>query len=196
MKHEAQLDALEFLPYGYVRVREGKTQSAERILPLTRRSREVLLISRKEPRRKRWVFPGPDNSGHLISIQKSHRRALQKPGWTHFLSIAGGTRSESGVLRVGWISHTLAKLMGHSSPRISEKYYIHVTEPHISSGFEALHCVPGEATRRLAANGLGSVSQLYACFKTSSTWFGGGSNPLSPTILFKDLQSISGAPST
>jgi integrase len=32
--------------------------------------------------------------------------------------------------------HTLAKLMGHSSPRITEKYYIHVTEPHISSGFE------------------------------------------------------------
>jgi hypothetical protein len=27
--------------------------------------------------------------------------------------------------------HTLAKLMGHSSPRITEKYYIHVTEPHI-----------------------------------------------------------------
>jgi len=25
--------------------------------------------------------------------------------------------------------------MGHSSPRITEKYYIHVTEPHISSGF-------------------------------------------------------------
>jgi integrase len=32
--------------------------------------------------------------------------------------------------------HTLAKLMGHSSPRITEKYYIHVTEPHISAGFE------------------------------------------------------------
>jgi hypothetical protein len=29
--------------------------------------------------------------------------------------------------------HTLAKLMGHSSPRITEKYDIHVTEPHISS---------------------------------------------------------------
>jgi hypothetical protein len=32
--------------------------------------------------------------------------------------------------------HTLAKLMGHSSPRITEKYYIHMTEPHISAGFE------------------------------------------------------------
>lgn len=32
--------------------------------------------------------------------------------------------------------HTLAKLMGHSSPRITEKYYVHVTERHVSAGFE------------------------------------------------------------
>lgn len=31
---QVQLDASELLPYGYIRVREGKTQSAERILPL------------------------------------------------------------------------------------------------------------------------------------------------------------------
>jgi integrase len=89
-----------------------------------------------EPRRKRWVFPGPGNSGHLVSIQKSHLRAVKNAGlkrfpfycWRH----AFGTRcAESGMDR-----HTLAKLMGHSSPRITEKYYIHVTEPHISSGFE------------------------------------------------------------
>ena len=32
---EVQLEASEFMPNGYIRVREGKTQSAERILPLT-----------------------------------------------------------------------------------------------------------------------------------------------------------------
>jgi len=48
--------------------------------------------------------------------------------WRHTF----GTRCvESGMDR-----HTLAKLMGHSSPRISERYYIHVTEPHISAAFE------------------------------------------------------------
>ena len=26
--------------------------------------------------------------------------------------------------------------MGHSSPRISERYYIHITEPHVTLGFE------------------------------------------------------------
>lgn len=133
---QVQLEASEFMPNGYIRVREGKTQSAERILPLTLRSKEVLHIIRMEPRRKRWVFPGSGNSGHLISIQKSHRWALQNAGldrfpfycWRHTF----GTRcAESGMDR-----HTLAKLMGHSSPRITEKYYIHVTESHVSSGFE------------------------------------------------------------
>jgi integrase len=32
--------------------------------------------------------------------------------------------------------YTVARLMGHSSPRVAERYYIHITEPHVSSGFE------------------------------------------------------------
>ena len=31
---------------------------------------------------------------------------------------------------------TLARLMGHSSPRVAERYYVHVTEPHVTAGFE------------------------------------------------------------
>jgi hypothetical protein len=30
---------------------------------------------------------------------------------------------------------TLGRLMGHSSPAVAAKYYIHVTEPHIAAGF-------------------------------------------------------------
>jgi integrase len=133
---QVHLEVSEMIPNGYIKVKEGKTRSAERILPLTPRARETLLILRIEPRRKRWVFPGPGNSGHIVSIQKSHHKAIRKAGlerfpfycWRHTF----GTRcAESGMDR-----HTLAKLMGHSSPRITEKYYIHVTEPHISSGFQ------------------------------------------------------------
>lgn len=133
---QVHLESSETMPNGYIKVKEGKTPSAERILPLTPRARETLRLLRIEPRRKRWVFPGPGNSGHIVSIQKSHLRSIRKAGlerfpfycWRHTF----GTRcAESGMDR-----HTLAKLMGHSSPRITEKYYIHVTEPHISSGFE------------------------------------------------------------
>ena len=31
---------------------------------------------------------------------------------------------------------SLARLMGHSSPRVAERYYIHVSEPHVMTGFE------------------------------------------------------------
>ena len=145
---QVHLEGSEMMPNGYIKVKEGKTLSAERILPLTPRTREILLILRMEPRRKRWVFPGPGNSGHMVSIQKSHLRAIRKAGlerfpfycWRHTF----GTRcAESGMDR-----HTLAKLMGHSSPRITEKYYIHVTEPHISAGFERFMAYQ---TNRLAA---------------------------------------------
>src|SRR5579864_9276494 len=89
-----------------------------------------------EPRRKRWVFPSAGDSWHRISIQKSHRRAIRKACldcfpfycWRHTF----GTRcAESGMDKF-----TLARLMGHSSPRVAEHYYIHVTEPHVMTGFE------------------------------------------------------------
>ncbi len=32
--------------------------------------------------------------------------------------------------------YTVAWPIGHSSPRVAERYYIHVTEPHVTSGFE------------------------------------------------------------
>ena len=32
--------------------------------------------------------------------------------------------------------YTVARLEGHSSPRVAERYYIHVTEPHVTTGFE------------------------------------------------------------
>jgi len=30
----------------------------------------------------------------------------------------------------------LCRLMGHSSPSVAEKYYIHVTTEHVAAGFE------------------------------------------------------------
>jgi hypothetical protein len=45
---QVQLEASEFMPNGYIRVKESKIQSAERILPLTPRAWEVLLILRIE----------------------------------------------------------------------------------------------------------------------------------------------------
>jgi integrase len=83
-----------------------------------------------------YVFPGPGKSGHVVTIQHSHERAVKKSGvdpfefycWRHTC----GTRwAEAGMDK-----YTVARLMGHSSPRVAERYYIHVTEPHVAAGFE------------------------------------------------------------
>lgn len=133
-------------PYGFLHVRQGKTDSAVRNIPLTPRTREMLLARRdlmmgpKDAKRRcgdlRYVFPGNGDSGHLVTVQHAHEKATKDAGlelfefycWRHTF----GTRcAESGMDKF-----TLARLMGHSSPRVAERYYIHVTEPHVMTGFE------------------------------------------------------------
>lgn len=47
--------------------------------------------------------------------------------WRHTF----GTRAaQSGMDRF-----TLARLMGHSSPAVAARYYVHVTEVHVAAGF-------------------------------------------------------------
>ena len=133
---QVQLEISDFMPNGYIKVKEGKTKSAERMLPLDPSGKGSASYVTDRSSEEAMAIPGPGNSGHLTSIQKSQLRAIRKVelerfpfySWRHTF----GTRcAESGMDR-----HTLAKLMDHSSPRITEKCYIHVTEPHISSGFE------------------------------------------------------------
>jgi integrase len=140
------LETSQDAPQGSVHVRQGKTDSAVRNIPLTPRTREMLLARRelmigpKDAKRRcgdlRFVFPGDSNSGHLVTVQHAHERAAKKAGlepfefycWRHTF----GTRcAESGMDKF-----TIARLMGHSSPRVSERYYIHVTEAHVTTGFE------------------------------------------------------------
>jgi integrase len=101
-------------------------------------ARKQLLVGPKKAKRPcgelRRVFPG--NSGHLMTIQHAHEKATRDAGlepfefycWRHTF---GARCAESGMDRF-----SLARLIGHSSPRVAERYYIHVTEPHVMTGFE------------------------------------------------------------
>ena len=123
-------------PHGHIHVPGGKTDAARRNIPLTPRAKAVLAARRAQKVVSFYVFPGPGKSGHVVTIQHSHERAVKKSGvdpfefycWRHTC----GTRwAEAGMDK-----YTVARLMGHSSPRVAERYYIHVTEPHVTSGFE------------------------------------------------------------
>jgi integrase len=126
-------------PYGVVHVRQGKTDSARRSLPLTPRAADVLRRRKaaanvlKES--SQFVFAGDGLSGHIVSMQHPHEKAIERAGlksfefycWRHTF----GTRAaQSGMDRF-----TLARLMGHSSPSVAARYYIHVTETHVAAGF-------------------------------------------------------------
>jgi integrase len=126
-------------PNGVIHVRQGKTDNAQRSLPLTPRAAEV-LERRKEAAKtakmkSAYVFPGAGKSGHIVSMQHPHDDAIEESKvdtfefycWRHTF----GTRAaQSGMDRF-----TLARLMGHSSPSVAARYYIHVTETHVAAGF-------------------------------------------------------------
>jgi len=126
-------------PHGVIHVRQGKTVSAQRSLPLTPRAADVLQRRKKEaetlPKKSAFVFSGAGNSGHIISLQHPHEDAVENAKlesfefycWRHTF----GTRAaQSGMDRF-----SLARLMGHSSPAVAARYYIHVTETHVAAGF-------------------------------------------------------------
>ncbi|HZR30606.1 MAG TPA: site-specific integrase [Terriglobales bacterium] len=121
---------------GFIHIIDGKTKSAVRNIPLTDRAREVLQRRQQSNGSSPYVFPGGGQTGHLITVQHAHERASKKAGlepfefycWRHTF----GTRAaQAGVDRFA-----LARLMGHSSPSVAERYYIHVSEQHVAAGFE------------------------------------------------------------
>jgi integrase len=125
------------LTAGVLHVRQGKTDSAQRSLPLTPRAAEVLERRKRaaEANASVFVFAGAGISGHVTSLQHPHKAAIEAAGldtfefycWRHTF----GTRAaQSGMDRF-----TLARLMGHSSPSVAARYYIHVTETHVAAGF-------------------------------------------------------------
>jgi len=130
------LESTSEAPQGFIHVIRGKTDAAMRNLPLTPRTRDMLLARRQLLNGVKYVFPGAGKSGHLATVQHAHEKAIREGGlrpfefycWRHTF----GTRcAESGMDKF-----TLARLMGHSSPRVAERYYIHITESHVTTGFE------------------------------------------------------------
>ena len=56
---------------------------------------------------------------------------------THLAPISQPLRSNSTSNTIACLMDrfSLARLMGHSSPNVTARYYIHVTETHVAAGF-------------------------------------------------------------
>jgi integrase len=123
-------------PFGRIYVPDGRTPAARRNIPLTSRCKAILERRRSAKVTSFYVFPGEGRTGHITTAQQPHERAIRKARikpfefycWRHTC----GTRwAEAGL-----DPYSIASLMGHSSPRLAERYYIHVTQPHVSRNFE------------------------------------------------------------
>ena len=127
-------------PNGVLHARgEGKSDAAIRSVPLTPRA-QVLQRRWKAAesgiRKSPFVFAGSGKTGHIVSIQHPHEQAIEKAKLRPFEFYCWRHTFGSRCAMAGVDKFALCRLMGHSSPSVTEKYYIHVTTEHVAAGFE------------------------------------------------------------
>lgn len=136
---DVDLAASAECPHGAIHVRQGKTDSAQRSLPLTPRAADVLQRRRKaaegKPKPSPYVFQGDGISGHIVSMQHPHEKAIEDAKLASFEFYCWRHTFGTRAAQSGMDKYSLARLMGHSSPSVAARYYIHVTETHVAAGF-------------------------------------------------------------
>lgn len=112
--------------HGTLRVVDGKTAAARRNLPLTQRVRTVLETRWKNLNRPEdgWVWLAPTKSGHVEhdSIRAQHRNAIKACKIVPFVVYSFRHTFLTRLGESGCDAWTLARIAGHSSIKISERY--------------------------------------------------------------------------
>lgn len=112
--------------YGSLRVVEGKTKAARRVIPLTKRVRAVMDALWENAKRpdEGWVFPAPTKQGHVWhdSIRVQHKKALETSKVQPFVIYALRHTFLTRLGESGCDVWTLARIAGHSSIKMSERY--------------------------------------------------------------------------
>jgi integrase len=112
--------------HGTLRVIQGKTAAARRTLPMTSRVR-TLLEARWEKVKKPdegWIWPAPTKSGHVEhdSIRVQHKKAIKASKVTNFVVYSFRHTFLTRLGESGCDTWTLARIAGHSSIKMSERY--------------------------------------------------------------------------
>jgi integrase len=113
--------------WGYVEVREGKSRSARRAVPLTRRAHRM-LSERRRVSQMPFVFADPEgNVPRVSSVDHVHSRTRKELKFsTEFVlhSLRHTYLTRLGL--AGADAFTIMKLAGHSSVTVSQRY-VHPT---------------------------------------------------------------------
>jgi len=124
--------------YGTLRVLQGKTKAARRMLPLSARVRAI-LSGRWESTGKPeegWIWPAPTKQGHVWhdSIRVQHNRAIEKSTVKRFVIYSFRHTFLTRLGESGCDAWTLARIAGHSSTKMSERY-VHPSGDAVVSAF-------------------------------------------------------------
>ena len=135
--------------FGYLRVREGKSQNAKRVVSLTSRV-SAMLAARKDATESPYAFPGkrPDAPIHGTSLDHIHAKVrallnLPKDFVLHSLRHTMLTR----LGETGTDAFTIMRIAGHFSVTVSEGY-VHPTPETLERAFERLEALNGKAEER------------------------------------------------
>jgi integrase len=152
--------------YGTLLVTHGKTAAARRVLPMTRRVRNVLETrwERFEKPLEGWIWPAPTRSGHLesSSIKKQHAKALKASKVRPFVLYSLRHTFLTRLGESGCDAWTLARIAGHSSVAMSTRH-VHPSEDAVLAAVE-----------RLGGHNIGHSEETARV---------GGSAPETPTLM-------------
>lgn len=112
--------------YGGLQVLVGKTKAARRAIPLTQRVHSVLEIQWQKAGKpdEGFVFPAPTKQGHAWhdSIRVQHKKALDASKVRPFVVYALRHTFLTRLGESGCDVWTLARIAGHSSIKMTERY--------------------------------------------------------------------------
>lgn len=130
-------DQLSFEGKGTIRVIEGKSRAARRMLPMVPEVRRV-LEERLHLQQSDWVFPSASKAGHFNqgSAKKQHAKALKDSGVKPFEPYILRHTALTNLGRY-FDAYTLARIAGHSSIIMTSRY-IHPQADAIETGFDRM----------------------------------------------------------
>jgi integrase len=136
---------------GLIRIADGKSKAARRVLPMTPNV-YALLQARHESAgqpSEGWVFPSSSSEGHYNrdAVTKQHARALKDSGVQRFEPYILRHTALTNLAKKGADAHTLARIAGHSSIVMTMRY-VHPQADAIERAFAMAH---GKVNRKRLA---------------------------------------------
>lgn len=138
--------------FGYINIREGKSQNAKRNLSLTARV-AAMLKARKDDSKSEWVFPGDSDTAAILGTSLDHqhdavRTVLKLPKDFVIHSLRHTMLTRLG--EAGADAFTIMRIAGHSSVTVSQRY-VHPTPEGMERAFERLQDLNDEKTKTAEA---------------------------------------------